>query len=327
MGCTSAKPNSSSSAANSQKPCKGYTNRQIYINTLDNELITLNVDSSDTVLIVKMKIQEKKGILVEEQVLSRNVDFENNPTVRPCSNGGFENDHTLADYNVQPESTIFLVRKALIFVKTLTGKLLNMDDMKRSTKIGNIKDKIEKREGIPSDQQRLIYAGKQLEDGRCISDYNIILDESTLQLVLRLRGGGPVVGFNFNSLNSPIIQSWSTVVEPDYHRVSPGLSFSSKCIQPDCVAYNDYIYVSKGFGHFNIGVTVVTLVCPKCGKKAAPARNCGFYLAKWKFTGTTPEGEQVTTEGKTTTTDYFTWAEGDDANWVQLEAQVDSYTP
>ena len=204
-----------------------------------------------------------------------------------------------------------------IYVSTLTGRKFTLE-VEPSYSIGAVKELIFQQEEISVDGQRLIYAGRDLEDGCSLGSYQI-QKESTLYLYLRLRGGGGGMStlLSFNSFDNQIIQHFDDDA-PLWRIVNFGISWIGKCDTNSCPAYKNEVIINSGYGRFSLRKMQRDLKCPICRNLVIDVNNIGFFRCKWEFEGVDSNDEKRIGAGRADISAYTTFKEGDNIEWQYL---------
>ncbi|KAG5177401.1 hypothetical protein JKP88DRAFT_158959 [Tribonema minus] len=179
-----------------------------------------------------------------------------------------------------------------IFVKSLSGKTFTVHGLSCSDTVDTIMEAVEDKEGVLNlfDEQRLVFAGQQLETGRTLYEHRI-QNDSTLHMMGRLRGGSSSLAplkipFADVSKTSAIQHIRFSPDAPSWRTVVTGLNLEGYCRNPRCAARNELVIANVGMDAFTLGARCA---CPQCSSAILP-HTCGFYACTWKYEGAKTDG-------------------------------------
>ena len=306
---------------------------KVTVSMLGKNNTSIEVTGSLTVMGLKMKIESKEGIPRDQQrlyVLASDVKMYDGVEM--------DDDRTLEEHGIESDDRIRLaryitcenvVKKPLcqdhVIVKTLTGLTISVKVTANLT-VMDLKARIQDKEGIPPDQQRLMIHGVQMEDDWTLEECGIGPDDN-IHLVLRLRGGCAPAFVEFADVSradSLKRKGWSKSA-PAWRIAHPGLCLEGVCQNEKCSANGEHVIMNHSYCEFDLIEDRRKCECPICHKQVIPT-TCGFNNCRWKWVGR--KIDQQTQRPVTIRADwkvaddayhYFDETKSGTANWLRLK--------
>lgn len=274
-------------------------------------IFTLILFKSSTVSEIKKKVQDHLKTTNDITLKYRKTQLEDGTL--------------LLDYNINPEDfihiTIHKPAKIQIFIK---GPKLTLIRTYKSSTVANLKHKLLKKTQWPDENFYLYFAGKILEDNNSLGYYEIT-NNSTIQYIERIQGGTLVIpSFPFNNMNTELERNFYKGL-PLWRSLKHGFSLKGRCQNKNCAAYNDVIYINKGYGSFDIARECFTSRCPQCCQVSKNLLNCCFWCASYEWSGCLKNGQTKAGKGSVGHEKYITFKEGEYADWAYLEVFVKAF--